>query len=77
MTDFRVPLWTSVDMGELLATRLMLPTEVIKTVALIVNLAEYYQKDIEEEVLWIANLSHTMQSKYSFYFYYELFFKCV
>ncbi|CAH2103337.1 unnamed protein product [Euphydryas editha] len=60
--DFRVPLWTSVDMGELLAAELKLPTQVIKAVTLVVDLAEYYRADIEQKVLWAANLSPTTQS---------------
>lgn len=75
VTDFRLPLWTGVDMGELLAARLKLPIGVIIKVALIVDFAEYYQKDIVEELLWVANLLNTTQSKYSSYFYYKLFFK--
>lgn len=75
VTDFRLSLWTGVDMGELLAARLKLPIEVITKVELIVDFAEYYQKDIVDELLWVANLPHTTQSKYSSYFYYKLFFK--
>ncbi|XP_050361147.1 uncharacterized protein LOC126780588 [Nymphalis io] len=62
MLDFRIPLWTSVDMGELLATELKLPSHIIKAVARIVDLSEYYREDIEKKVVWAANLSSTYQN---------------
>nr|XP_026500640.1 uncharacterized protein LOC113404094 [Vanessa tameamea] len=62
MLDFRMPLWTSVDMGELLATELKLPAQIIKAVARIVDLSEYYREDIERKVFWAANLTSTTQN---------------
>ncbi|XP_063546179.1 uncharacterized protein LOC134754050 [Cydia strobilella] len=55
--DYRVPLWTSVEVAELLAVQARLPPTLLEPLGIVVNLAEYKRDRLDRRVRWVANVS--------------------
>ncbi|XP_063373823.1 uncharacterized protein LOC134661612 [Cydia amplana] len=54
---YRVPLWTSVEVAELLAVQARLPSTLLEPLGIVVNLAEYKRDRLDRRVRWVANVS--------------------
>ncbi|XP_063392784.1 uncharacterized protein LOC134678243 [Cydia fagiglandana] len=54
---YRVPLWTSVEVAELLAVQARLPPTLLEPLGIVVNLAEYKRDRLDRRVRWVANVS--------------------
>ncbi|XP_072930301.1 uncharacterized protein [Epargyreus clarus] len=48
--DFRVPMWTSVEVGEMLAVKAGFPVTMLERVALVVDVAEFHRNIIDRKV---------------------------
>lgn len=55
--DFRVPLWTGVEEGQMFAVEIGMPAHMLEGVAVIVNSAEFARDRIDQRVRGIANNS--------------------
>ncbi|KAI8430673.1 hypothetical protein MSG28_000869 [Choristoneura fumiferana] len=62
---YRVPLWTSAEMAELLATAARLAPAAPRALALIVNLAELKRDEVDRRVRWAADLEPSNSSSSS------------
>lgn len=52
-------MWTSIEIAELLALQMGLPPNLLRVVALCVELAEYYRHWLEHQVRWAADVLET------------------